>query len=147
MSSLDHSPADIVRFLLIELGVGSEPVSDTAWPIFVSNTPDLPDNLITLIDTSGVIDGRIMRTGEVHEHYGLSVQVRGTGHTVAWQKMNQVKTALDESVLNSSVTIDNSNYMVHSVSRRSGPLALGREAETDRFLFTFNVIVALMQYT
>jgi hypothetical protein len=50
--SLDHFPADIIRQLLIDLGVGLD-VTATDWPAFSQKEPDSPDNVITVFDTMG----------------------------------------------------------------------------------------------
>jgi hypothetical protein len=147
MTSLEHSPADVLRWLLIHLGVGTDPTTGGSWPIHASSEPDLPDNLITVYDTAGTTDGRIHRTGETAEHRGVMVQVRGTSQPTAWAKADSVKVALDESLSNELVTVDDAEYIVHAATRHSGPLSLGREPSTNRFLFTINAVVSLRQIT
>jgi len=144
-SSLDHSPADVVRWLLIALSQGTDPEAVGSWPIHASSEPDSPDDLITVYDTSGVQQGRVQRTGETVEHRGIMVQVRGTDHATAWAKMDAVKVALDESVRNTLVTVDDNQYIVYAITKQSGPLSLGTEPNTNRFLFTLNAVVALRQ--
>ena len=146
-SSLDHSPADVVRWLLIDLSLGTDPGDEGSWPIHASSEPDSPDNLIAVYDTAGVTGGRIQRTGETIEHRGIMVQVRGTGQPTAWAKAEAIKTALDESVDKSLVTVGSSDYIVYAITRHSGPVSLGREPSTNRFLFTINAVVALRQIT
>jgi|WetSurMetagenome_2_1015567.scaffolds.fasta_scaffold586091_2 hypothetical protein len=148
MNTLAHSPADVVRWLMIDLSLGTDPAgtgTSDSWPIHASSEPDYPDNLITIYDTAGVQQGRIQNTGETVEHRGIMVQVRGTDHATAWGKMDAIKVALDESVHNSLVIVDSSQYTVYAVTKQSGPLSLGREQNTNRFLFTLNAIVALQQ--
>lgn len=145
MTALTHSPADVLRWTLIGLGVGTNPVLEGSWPINVSSEPDDPDNLITLIDTSGVFDGRIMQTGEKVEFYGVSIQVRAIDHVTAWPKVEALKRALDESVHNYLVIVGSTDYSVHAVTRQSGPIALGREPGSNRLKFSMNVLVSLSQ--
>jgi len=147
MSSMTHSPADVIRWLLVSLSLGTDPENGLAWPIHVSSEPDAPDDLIVVYDTAGITNGRIQRSGETVEHKGVMVQVRGTDHPTAWAKAEAVNTALDESVRNSEVTIGSEVYVVYSVTRHSGPISLGREPSTNRFLFSINAVVALRQTT
>ena len=144
-SQLDYSPADVLRWLLVSLSAGTDPADDAAWPAYVSNEPDSPDNLLVMYDTAGIPVGFVQSTGEMMEYRGVSVQVRGTSHAVAWAKVDAVRRLLDESVHNAIVTIGSTQYAVHSVVRKSGPIALGREPSTSRYLFTLNVVVSLRQ--
>jgi hypothetical protein len=144
-SALTHSPADVVRWLLINLGLGTDPAADGLWPIHATNEPDWPDNMLTLYDTDPSIDGRIQQTGEITEHRGVQVQVRGVDHPTAWAKVEAVRATMDETVNKHLVIVESSAYIVYAITRRSGPLALGRESATNRFLFTINVAVALRQ--
>jgi len=144
-NGLDHSQADVVRWLLIAQSIGTDPSLSTAWPIYVANEPDTPDNLITVYDTAGIFEGRIQRTGEKVERRGIMIQVRGTSHPVTWAKMNALKLALDESVNKTLVDIGINQYIVYSISRQSGPISLGREPSTNRFLFSINSVVTLRQ--
>ena len=150
-NSLENSPADVVRWLLIQLGLGTNPEDEKNWPVEVSNEPDKPDNLITVYDTAGITDGRVQRTGETAEHRGVMFQIRGTSQPVAWGKAEEIKTVIDESVVNSTVIIGagtaGKEYVVFSITRHSGPVSLGREPGTNRFLFTINAVVALRQVT
>lgn len=144
-SSLHHSQADVLRWLLVSLGIGTDPTDDVSWPIHASSEPDLPDNMLTIYDTTGITEGRIQRTGETVEHRGVTIQIRGTDYRTAWSKSNAVRVALDESISVSSVSIGGYNYTVHAVTIKSGPLALGKEPTTNRFLFTINAVMSLRQ--
>ena len=145
MSSLTHSPADVIRWLLIDLGLGTDPSVSGSWPIHTSSEPDSPDNSISVYDTAGIKDGRIQRTGETREHSGIMLQIRGVTQPIAWAKANAANIILDESIDKSLITISSTDYIVYAVTRHSGPLSLGREPGTNRFLFTINAVVALRQ--
>lgn len=143
---LIHSPADIIRYLLISQGKGSEPSDDLDWPMFTSSEPTIPDNCITTYDTSGVLQGRIQYSGEMVEHYGFQIRVRGSDHNTAWRKMNDIKTQMDQGVRLDTVNINSSIYLVEAITRSGGILALGKESPTSqRLVFTLNAIVALRQ--
>ena len=146
-SGLAHSPADVLRWLLISLGIGTDPANEGSWPIFASSEPDLPDSLITLYDTAGIGDGRIQRGGEAPKHHGMSIQVRGVDDPTAWVKMDTLVGAISESTRNTLVDVGDNQYIVYAITIQSGPLALGREPGTNRFLFTINVLAAIRQIT
>ena len=145
--TLNHSPADIIRYLLIELGQGTLPTDNGTWPVFVSSEPNLPDQVITVYDTAGHYDGRSMRSGEMYTFHGMQLRIRGINHQDAFQKANDVAVAMDEQVNRMPITIDSSIYKIFGISRVSGPLNLGNEENTNRILFTINAVAALRQTT
>ena len=143
--SLTHSPADVIRYLLIDLSLGTLPSASGDWPIIANRELDSPDNLITVFDTAGLRNGRVA-DGEVQEHEGFQIRVRAGTQTVGQAKINAIKQAIDNSVLNKSVVIGASTYIVYAISRRSGPFYLGQDVETSkRIVFTINAVVALRQ--
>jgi hypothetical protein len=131
--------------LLISLSVGTDPSTDSAWPVYVSSEPNLPDNLITVYDSAGILQGRIHRTGQVVEQYGTQIQIRGTDYTTLWPKVNSIKVALEESVSKNIVDIVSNEYIVYAMNRQSGPIFLGAEPGTNRLLFTINYCAAINQ--
>lgn len=143
--AVDHSPADIIRWLLISQGRGTDPGDSDDWPIFSSSEPSIPDNCVTTYDTSGVLQGRIQYSGEMSEHFGFQIRVRGKDHVTAWRKANELKTHLDQGVLLDTVNINSSIYLVEAITRSGGILALGKETNSQRLVFTLNATVALRQ--
>lgn len=142
---LNHSPADIVRYLLVDLARGSLPEDETSWPIFVSQEADSPDSCITLYDTSGILEGRAQVSGEIQEHYGLQIRVRAAAANVAYAKISEINAWIDESVRNNLVTIDSNQYLVYAITRKGGILSLGKElSASKRNLYTVNAIVSLV---
>lgn len=143
--ALSHSPADIVRYLLVNLSRGSLPEDEAAWPIYVSQEPDHPDSCITVYDTSGIIEGRAQISGEIQEHYGIQIKVRAASPTVAYAKISEVNNWIDKSVRNNLVTIESSQYLVYAITRKGGILSLGKElSSSKRNLYTVNAIVSLV---
>lgn len=142
---LNHSPADIVRYLLVDLARGSLPEDETDWPIFVSQEADHPDSCITLYDTSGILEGRAQISGEIQEHYGIQIRVRAANSTIAYAKISEINAWIDESVRNNLVTIEGSQYLVYAITRKGGILSLGKEVSASkRNLYTVNAIVSLV---
>ena len=153
VSTLTHSPADIVRYTLIQLGYGSLPEDNLSWPISVGVEPDTPDNVVTIYDTSGLHQGRTQIDGRVQERYGFQVRVRAVDHPQAHQKINSIMIALDQQVYDEFINIDDSQYLVKTVSRVTTPLSIGQQAAsaggrttvTKREVFTINGTVKLEQ--
>lgn len=150
--SLNHSPAHIIRDLLVTLGLGTDPDDDGSWPIFVSREPNTPDSVITLYNAASKSQGRRMVNGITVEHYGIQVRVRDASPTGGWVKANALAVALDQTIALDDVTVEDtdgtgsSTYKVYTVSRVGGILSLGKETPTSkRNLFTINALVALRQ--
>lgn len=148
---LTHSPAQIVRQLLIDLDLGSSIPAQT-WAVHAYVEPDRPDDCITVYDTSMVGDGRIMASGEVQGREGVMIRVRSAPYIGSneehpgWNKANDIAATLDEDVLDDTVTISGVNYTVHSASRVSGPIYVGVDApDTKRHVFTINPTISVRQ--
>jgi len=141
---LDHSPADIVRYLIIKLSQGTLPSDNGVWPVYASNVPDTPDSVITTTDTVGLHQGRTQNEGRVQERYGFQVAVRSVGHTNGYSKAQAIVVALDESAYQDLIRIDTTDYIVWAISRTTGVLAVGKETpDSKRDLFTVNGTVSI----
>lgn len=141
---LDHSPADIARYGLIELSLGVLPENSGDWPIFAGTLVNLPDNAILCYDTEGTKHGRVMQ-GETQKHHGVQVLVRGATDPVSQSKALAIATALDNAY-QTVVTIDSSSYRIHSFNLASGPFFLGRERDGgERYLTSINYLVSVRQ--
>lgn len=150
--ALTHSPADVVRHLLIDMGHGTLPSDDGNWPIYASREPDTPDRCITLYNTAGTYDGRIQFTGEAAFHYGFQVRVRHERPEDGYNKAKAIAVALSEDVSQESVDIEDitgtgtCNYTVVSVTQKTDVIDLGKDVpEGKRNIFVVNATVALMQ--
>lgn len=140
-----HSPADIIRRMIIDLGGATDPNAGSAWPCYWSQEPDMPDNCLTTYDTSGQFDASVIG-GEVQEHYGVQVRARCAANNAntGYVKLNAIATLLDETAFQEVVTIGGSRYLVHQVNRKGGIFSLGKEKpNSSRHLFTLNVLVSL----
>lgn len=125
--TLRHSPAHIVRNLLISLGGGTPPSAGNAWPMFINNEPALPDECITVYDTNLVHQSRDMRGGEVSEVYGIQVRLRASESALGFNKISSLMQMLDTQILNSQivipeavsvgVTVPSETYLVKNFSR------------------------------
>lgn len=149
--ALHHSPADIIRWMMVAINLGSSPTpwetggstsSANAWPIFVAAEPNIPDNVITLYDTTWQSDGRAMHSGEQFQHYGIQVRVRGIDHPTGLLKALTIRETLDQSVYDRTISIpvgsSTYRYTVHCISS-SSVLFLGKQTPSSkRSLFTIN---------
>lgn len=107
-----HSPSDILRYLLIDLSVGTLPTDNQNWPIYVANEPNKPDNCITIYDTIGTDDGRSMIDGDIWKHDGIQVRVRSVDYRTGWDKITIVQETLAKQIRNTSIWVDDEPYLV-----------------------------------
>jgi hypothetical protein len=151
-TALQHSPADIVRQLLIEIGQGIDSTTTLGpavnvppdWSVFTSTEPSVPDNCLTTYDIDGSSDGRIMVSGEAPYHYGFQIRIRSMDHPTGYIKANQLRNALAESVYMSTVKIDSASYTVHAITSIGEIIAIGKDnPATKRSLFTLNAMLAM----
>lgn len=143
---LTHSPADVIRHLLVNLGGGVLPSAGGSWPIYVDSEPDTPDSVITLYDTAGIIQGRTHIDGEIQEKHGILVRVRAASHTTGYTKARAIAVLMDETAKRDIVTIGGTNYFVNAITRTTDVIRLGKNKPTsNRNLFTINAIVSLRQ--
>ena len=145
---LNHTPADVIRFLLISAGYGTNPSVAGAWPIHIANLADDPDNIISIRDTTGRIQAHLQIGGEMVERPGIQIMVRSSKKKEATIKINDIANYLD-GLSNTSLTItdpdsDESNYTIHDFSRTSGIIYAGYEKPASRRkLFTTNGTMCL----
>jgi len=143
--TLTHSPADILRWCLIDLGHGTAPSDGLAWPVSVGGELATPDNAVTIYDTQGVGHGRTNPDRERQEHHGVQVRVRGINQLVGYQKARQIAIALDGEIELTPVVRDSSDFTIHAVTRTTDVIALGREPEGKRWIFTINAIASIRE--
>jgi len=144
--SLAHSPADVIRWLLVQLGVGTDPTLATlgAWPVYDDSEPDQPDDVLTVYDTAPRVHGRTHPDGETQQHYGVQVRVRAATKTQAWAKANGVATAFDNQYQD-VVRVGSVDYEVHAV-HHGGVIRLGKTVPTSkRSVYTVNALAAIKQ--
>lgn len=151
---LKRSPANIVQYMLVDMGLGVADASGTAvWPVFAGDEPDNPDRVLTIYDTSGVLTGREMSESEMQGMYGLQFRARARDYPTCYEKLMAVAIAMD-LVYYRRVNIQAQTYLVHDVKRLDNPLHLPLPNRTgkpplnsDRKIFVFNALVSLKQVT
>lgn len=138
-----HSPADILSQVVVGLNLGSDPTLGQAWPVYVSNEPSTPDEVLTCYDTVWRDDGRIQITGETTHHFGVQVRVRARTFRTGYAKAEAIRTYFDEQVNDMPVHLDGAVYIVHSISD-TDVKSLGKDASnSQRSLFTMNCYATL----
>ncbi len=147
-----HSPAEVIRALLVASGLTSDPpappTAPSAWPCYATNEPSTPDDCVTVYDTAGRMDGRDMVDGQQNIHRGVQVRVRSTDHPTGYQKAEAVAVWLDEGVNQAVVTISSNSYLVFCVNRTGDVLVLGKNVPgTKRSLFTINLVAPIRRLT
>ena len=139
--ALTHSPADIVRQLLIDMNLGeaSTPTASPSWSVYVGAEPNAPDSAVTVYDTEGSIAGFTQPDGEAQEYHGIQVRVRASDYATGYARARAIAVGFDEDVNRDNVTVDSVNYCVCSVTRTSDVLSLGADKPASRRqLFTIN---------
>ncbi len=53
-ATLLHSPAEVIRWLLVAIGQGVDPAQGGDWQVAVALEESSPDNAITVYDTDSV---------------------------------------------------------------------------------------------
>ena len=145
--SLTHSPGDVIRHMLIDLGLGTLPSGDSTWPIFCPSEPDSPDSVITVRTTGGRDGGRFQTDGERQGHPGIQIRVRSHRPDTGWEKANAVAVALD-AIANQTVPISDNTYTVYAVTIKGNVIPIGPDSsKSERFLFAINATVSLRDTT
>lgn len=148
-----HSPADVMRKLLINAGYMSDPIvvtpTPTSWPGYKDAEPDKPDNVVTTYDTEPQLDAHGQVTGQSFQHWGVQVRVRGTTHAVGFGKADAIRVVLNEGQVDSTVSFSSTSdggaatYLVHS-SAQNTVRRMGMDSPTTkRHLFTINCLATI----
>ena len=143
-NDMQHSPADIVSRLLVTLGVASVPGDVLSWPAYVSSEPDRPDEVITVYDTQGTMEGTAHE--ELQGHYGIQIRVRARTHSSGWARSNLIRQAL-QNQYQTRVVIDDQTYLVQCAARFASVIPMGRARESARILFSQNLLVMIHNAT
>lgn len=146
-SAMRHSPAEILANVLIALGLGTRPpAAANTWPTFFSVEPDLPDNVVTVYNTTGRKHGRIQFSGETATHKGVQLRIRATTPRIGYEKARALFNALDSSIYQESVTLEGTSYLLHSATQVGDIIDAGIETgASKRCIYTINSLLCLRQ--
>ena len=147
--TLSHTPAYVLRQVMIDLGLGTLPSSSGAWPIYAHAEPPKPDSCMTLKDTTGEKFDRGAVTGKVVEHYGVQIRLRDADPNDGYVKIHDVMDALNEDITYEPVTVTDptgtgtSTYTVYAITCKGTVNPLGKDPNSNRWLWTLNVTISL----
>lgn len=134
----------IVQQLLqdLDLAVDYNGTADE-WPAFIGVQPPSPNNVITVYDTEGIKQGRVMIDGEVQDKAGVQIRIRAEGPVDGYVKGRAILNGFDKSVDRNTVIVGSNQYVINSMSRQTDVLSLGLEEGTGRlYLHTLNYTVS-----
>lgn len=142
-SVTDDSPATIIANYLTGLAVMTVPSAEDDWPLYISNLPDSPDNAAVIFNTTPIKDAKLMDDGSIIQHYGIEILLRSIIDEDGWDKCNILSGELD-ILRNVFVSINDSTYKIHNVTRLGGINSLGSESDSRRRnLFSMNFTVSI----
>ncbi len=143
---MKHSPGKLMLEWMISKGLGTRSTALQPWPIFLGSMPTDPDNVLTVYDTLGRKDGRMMPEGEVLIHHGIQIRIRNNDYNVGFKKGSDIAEAFD-TIKNEALNLEGKKYILHSFTRPSGVIPLGQELGKTRLLFTLNGTVTISDVT
>lgn len=152
--ALEHSPSLVIKHLLIDAGLGTDPMVSigAAWPVYRGREPDRPDDLLKVMDTVGRDFGYSQPDSERQENHGIQVTVRAADYGTGYRRAREVALFLD-TVTKERVDIETVGtgsadvaYTIHSVVRTSDIIPLGSDTPGGkRQLFTINALCSIRQ--
>lgn len=145
-NALQHPHEKVVAALLVDLALGADPDAQPlgSWPVYTTDEPGEPDNVVTVFDTEGTGDGRAMPTGEAMHHPGIQVRVRAADPLTGYRKADEIRTAMAQSVNLYGITVGSTDYLVNCFARISQVRSLGKESPSSRRrIFVINAVVSL----
>ncbi|MEM3120687.1 MAG: hypothetical protein QXZ57_07215 [Nitrososphaerota archaeon] len=149
-TQLLNSPAEILCRALVDTGAVTEAGAGGSWPCHYAEEPDgpgTPDDVVTLYDTQGRIDGYDQHFGGVFEHHGFQVKVRSNTIRKGWRKADQLLQTLARDIYLKQVNIESSSYLIHSIGDVGPILSLGKEPNTARRVWTINGTITIRLLT
>jgi len=146
-TALGSSPAFILsEYIINEISALTNPDNNGEWPLYTNYMPDGDDvesDCAAMYDTAGILNGRLMRTGEVIKHPGLQLRLRSLGGEIGYAKIEGVALSLD-SIAGETLVVSGSTFKILNMRRTTEIIPLGLERGTKRrFLFTVNYLVTL----
>lgn len=148
--NLSHTPAEILRQCLIDLGVATDQEDEQPWPAFYALLPGRPDEVITVQNTQGTLDGRLMDEGEYVEHPGFQARLRSRYQRTGWLKAQEVWNTLS-AIRRQPVTLPHPetevdvDYTIQSVTLTAPIAVLGQDPDNERREnFTINGRITLL---
>lgn len=134
------SPAHRVLLLLREMELTD---GNSGWLGCHSTMPEKGDQVVVVVNTTPVVQGRFTRTLGVMERSGIMIQVRSATSDVGWTKIREIADALAAVNKWEEFGIGPNGTKFLPFIRSSGPVPMGREQTNVRHLFSVNFTVIL----
>lgn len=139
------SVADLISEYLVTIGAVDAVVEGAAWPGYLANKPEDPDDVVVFYDTNGTMEKREQRTGYRVEHPGLQILVRCGTYRTGYRKAQALGELLD-TLHNATVTIEEVTYKIKAVQRTTPVVSIGKD-DRRREVFTLNALVTFGEVT
>jgi hypothetical protein len=148
---LNLSPAIILgSYLVNDLAVMKTVASEEDWPLYLNFLPDdqpskVKINAGAIYDTSGILDGRLMETGEVIEHHGVQLKIRCETYPAGWKKIRDV-VAMIQKIKNTTVIVNAYSFLLLNISMTTTIVNIGLD-EQRRWNFIVNFLMSIKKLT
>lgn len=144
--SLLHSGADVLASYLFTTGIVTIPSQNKPWPLYLNSMPEKPDEAITVFDTAGLEDGKVMKTGTTLFHPGYQFRLRVINNSRAVAKGLEIETYLDsilreEVVIPTRPDVPTKTYLLQAIRRTSNVIPIGAEEGGSRLIYTLNGLI------
>ena len=142
--SISDSPSLVIQKYLIAQSIFTLPSEGGTWPVYLSSLPDGNDveNNAALVTDEEPSNERVM-TGDVVQHFGISIQVRALDYETGYLKLKDVLTDLS-NVHKATVVVGANSYYFWAASKFGGVSNLGIEPGTKRrYKFELNCNITL----
>jgi len=147
---LQMSPASIIaNYIISSLSLMSDPSDGDDWPLYIASLPDGPQietDCGAVYDSGGVTDGKYM-SGGIMQHQGVQVRIRSQSQETAYEKIEEIAIALDESKF-ASIEIGDLEFLIQNISRTTSIAFMGVDQGTKRRSnFSVNFLVTIKELT
>jgi Bacteriophage minor capsid protein len=141
------TPADVVRQLLIDAGIGAEPGgASVVWPVYAKKEPSMPDDCITVFNGPGTDDGRTHVDGVMQGLYTFQFRIRSADADDGWLKATEIMDHISSNVLRQRITVNGESWFVQCFSQIGNVIDIGDEAPNSaRRLHTLNAASFIQQ--
>lgn len=146
-TELYHSQCEILVQALVNKGVVTDARGTGNWPCHADEEPDgegAPDDVVTVYDTQGKVDGSSQHDGYLWQHHGFQVRIRSNTKRKGWRKADELLQTMSRSILLETITLDDRTYTLYCAGEVGPILSVGKEApNSSRRIWTINGTLAI----
>lgn len=136
----------VSQMILDHLNSESITQSDPTLPWYGTHNfmPDTPDNVITVYDTTPVLQGRSPRNPtDMRRRYGIQIAIRCRDNFTAWQKAGGIESLLLAMNYILVLSFPVGVLARTTISLSTGLVKYGEEEKNRRKLFSMNFLVTI----